>query len=133
MDVVLLGRLRGEDERLHEAAHGLAVVGELPRDLAGNNTDYLKITTANVAVVRRYPTCTTTPLPSVECASTCLILAWHSRKLSCIIFWWISCWPRTGSHDGPPPPLPPPSGPPPLAPPFLLSASPPWMKEELCE
>ena len=34
--VVLLGGLRGEDERLHELSHGLGVVGELAQDLHDN-------------------------------------------------------------------------------------------------
>ena len=33
VDVVLLGRLRRQDEGLHEPSHGLAVVGQLPGDL----------------------------------------------------------------------------------------------------
>ena len=63
----------------------------------------------------RLNTWTTTPLARVSWESTCLILAWQSRKFSwkvirsqlfpdvvevattCIIFWWISCCPYTAA------------------------------------
>ena len=42
--VELLGRLRGQHERLHEATHGLPIVGQLAGDLHYNATAYGRLT-----------------------------------------------------------------------------------------